>query len=169
MTAHRRCYHMKSNSKCAWVLPVSMCSVLYRAGMTPNVTLHWFAHPQWFQDLGEFQKEENIPLFVNWAETAFALFGMHTLFWLVCMNAHFITTLCARGCMQLCCTLLHAANLSLFYVLHCIGKTVHTADMAHLLFGWYDNLLYDNLLQFQTPDPAAASYILILIARCSAL
>lgn len=59
------------------MLPISQCSVLYRAGMTPNVTLHWFAHPQWFQDLGEFQKEGNIPLFVDWAETAFALFGKH--------------------------------------------------------------------------------------------
>lgn len=57
---------------------VSVCNVLYRSGMTPNVTLHWFAHPQWFQDLGEFQKEENIPLFVDWAEAAFALFGMHS-------------------------------------------------------------------------------------------
>ena len=47
-----------------------------REGMSPNVTLHWFAHPQWFDELGEFQKEENIPLFVNWAETAFKLFGM---------------------------------------------------------------------------------------------
>ena len=41
-----------------------------------GTTLHWFAHPQWFQDLGEFQKEENIQLFVDWAKTAFKLFGM---------------------------------------------------------------------------------------------
>lgn len=60
-----------------FVLPVSVYSMLHRAGMTPNVTLHWFAHPQWFEDLGEFQKEENILLFVDWAETAFALFGKH--------------------------------------------------------------------------------------------
>ena len=44
--------------------------------MSPNVTLHWFTHPQWFHELGEFQVEENIPLFVAWAETAFKLFGM---------------------------------------------------------------------------------------------
>ena len=59
-----------------------MFGLVCRAGMTPNVTLHWFAHPQWFHELGEFQKEENIPLFVDWAETAFKLFGTPT-----CMKA----------------------------------------------------------------------------------
>ena len=53
-----------------------MLKLVCRAGMTPIVTLHWFAHPQWFLELGEFQKEENVPLFVDWVETAFKLFGM---------------------------------------------------------------------------------------------
>lgn len=39
------------------------------------MTLIWFVHPQWFQDLGAFSKEENIPVFVDWCETAFKLFG----------------------------------------------------------------------------------------------
>ena len=43
--------------------------------MEPNITLHWFAHPQWFQDLGEFTKEENIALFEDWTKSAFTHFG----------------------------------------------------------------------------------------------
>ena len=43
--------------------------------MEANVTLHWFVHPLWFQELGAFQREENIPVFVEWARQAFELFG----------------------------------------------------------------------------------------------
>jgi beta-glucosidase/6-phospho-beta-glucosidase/beta-galactosidase len=46
-----------------------------RHGMEPHVTLIWFVHPQWFQELGAFSKEENIPIFVDWCKTAFKLFG----------------------------------------------------------------------------------------------
>ncbi len=43
--------------------------------MEAHVTLQWFVHPQWFQLLGAFANEENIPIFVDWCETAFKLFG----------------------------------------------------------------------------------------------
>ena len=43
--------------------------------MEANVTLHWFVHPLWFLQLGAFTKEENIPVFVEWAQLAFKLFG----------------------------------------------------------------------------------------------
>ncbi len=43
--------------------------------MEPHVTFIWFVHPQWFQELGAFAKVENIPIFVDWCETAFKLFG----------------------------------------------------------------------------------------------
>lgn len=45
--------------------------------MEPNITLHWFAHPQWFSDLGEFTKEENIALFEDWTKFAFTNYGEH--------------------------------------------------------------------------------------------
>jgi len=35
------------------------------------VTLHHFVHPNWFEKLGGFTKEENIPIFVEFARTAF--------------------------------------------------------------------------------------------------
>ena len=50
-----------------------------RNGMEPHVTFIWFVHPQWFQELGAFAKEENIPIFVDWCETAFKLFGEESL------------------------------------------------------------------------------------------
>ena len=43
--------------------------------MEPNVTLHWFVHPQWFQEMGAFSKEANIAVWVEWAQEAFRLFG----------------------------------------------------------------------------------------------
>ncbi|KAK9840609.1 hypothetical protein WJX81_004313 [Elliptochloris bilobata] len=54
---------------------------LERQGMEPNVTLHWFVHPNWFQELGGFTKEENIDIFVEWCRTAFSLFGKRSKHW----------------------------------------------------------------------------------------
>ena len=42
-----------------------------RHKLEPMVTLHHFAHPTWFEKLGAFEHAENIPIFVNFAETAF--------------------------------------------------------------------------------------------------
>ncbi len=42
--------------------------------MEPNVTLHWFVHPAWFEHIGAFLKEKNIPIFVKFAEYAFSEF-----------------------------------------------------------------------------------------------
>ena len=39
------------------------------------MTLHWFVHPRWFDEVGGFSKFENIELFVEWAKKAFELFG----------------------------------------------------------------------------------------------
>jgi beta-glucosidase len=47
--------------------------------MEPNVTLHWFVHPNWFQEMGGFTREENIEVFVDWCRTAFSLFGAPSL------------------------------------------------------------------------------------------
>ncbi len=43
--------------------------------MEANITLIWFVQPQWFQKMGAFARRENIPVFVEWCETAFKLFG----------------------------------------------------------------------------------------------
>ena len=39
------------------------------------MTLHWFVHPQWFDDLGGWTEAKNIRHFVDWAELAFKHFG----------------------------------------------------------------------------------------------
>ena len=39
------------------------------------MTLHWFVHPRWFDEIGGFTKMENKTEFVAWAEKAFELFG----------------------------------------------------------------------------------------------
>jgi len=46
-----------------------------RQGIEPNMTLHWFVHPRWFDEIGGFTKFENIDVYVEWAKKAFELFG----------------------------------------------------------------------------------------------
>jgi Glycosyl hydrolase family 1 len=43
----------------------------HRHKLEPVVTLHHFVHPQWFENLGGFTKEENITHFVRFAEFAY--------------------------------------------------------------------------------------------------
>jgi beta-glucosidase len=42
-----------------------------RHKLEPVVTLHHFVHPQWFEDLGGFTEEANIPHFVRFSEWAY--------------------------------------------------------------------------------------------------
>jgi beta-glucosidase/6-phospho-beta-glucosidase/beta-galactosidase len=58
-----------------------MLDCMAAADIEPNATLHHFTHPQWFEDLGGFEKEENIPLFVGWCVKAVELFGSRIHFW----------------------------------------------------------------------------------------
>ena len=39
--------------------------------MEPLATLHHFVHPEWFERMGAFEKEENIGLFLAWVRLAF--------------------------------------------------------------------------------------------------
>ncbi len=55
----------------AWCPTAPGAGVLVRLGITPLATLHHFVHPQWFEDIGAFEKEENIPLYLTWVELAF--------------------------------------------------------------------------------------------------
>ena len=55
--------------------------------MEPNITLIWFVHPQWFQKMGAFSRRENLPVFVEWCETAFKLFGEASALGHTCLAA----------------------------------------------------------------------------------
>lgn len=44
------------------------------AGIEPYVTLHHFVHPQWFEELGGFTKEENIKIYVKHASAMIDMF-----------------------------------------------------------------------------------------------
>eukprot|EP00195_Chlamydomonas_chlamydogama_P008762 CAMPEP_0202896722 /NCGR_PEP_ID=MMETSP1392-20130828/5659_1 /ASSEMBLY_ACC=CAM_ASM_000868 /TAXON_ID=225041 /ORGANISM="Chlamydomonas chlamydogama, Strain SAG 11-48b" /LENGTH=537 /DNA_ID=CAMNT_0049582169 /DNA_START=105 /DNA_END=1718 /DNA_ORIENTATION=+ len=54
---------------------------IYAAGMEPMVTLHHFTHPQWFEDMGGFEKEDNIPLFLDYCRRVFSWFGPRIKLW----------------------------------------------------------------------------------------
>lgn len=49
--------------------------------MEPSVSIHHFVHPQWFEELGGWTKEENIELYVKFAVEAFKRFGKHAKLW----------------------------------------------------------------------------------------
>ncbi|DBB17846.1 TPA: hypothetical protein ACH3X3_002865 [Trebouxia sp. C0006] len=49
--------------------------------MEPSVSIHHFVHPQWFEELGGWTKEENIELYVKFAVDAFKRFGKHAKLW----------------------------------------------------------------------------------------
>ncbi len=49
--------------------------------MEPMATMHHFTHPQWFEDLGGFEREENIPYFVEYCKRLFAMFGRRIKLW----------------------------------------------------------------------------------------
>lgn len=49
----------------------TFCDKIVAAGMQPVVTLHHFVHPQWFEEKGAFEKEDNIKHFVNFGVKMF--------------------------------------------------------------------------------------------------
>ncbi len=57
------------------------CQKLLENGIQPVVTLHHFVHPQWFEDLGAFEKEENIEYFVRFSAKAFERLQPYVKFW----------------------------------------------------------------------------------------
>jgi len=50
----------------------AVLDALHAAGIAPMVTIHHFTHPVWFEELGAFEKAENIPLFLRFAEKVFS-------------------------------------------------------------------------------------------------
>ena len=46
-------------------------ATLRRHGLEPLATLHHFTHPQWFEDIGAFEKEKNIAHFLTYTGTCF--------------------------------------------------------------------------------------------------
>ena len=61
-----------------WLDPANLG--VCRHNMEASVTLHWFVHPRWFDELGGWRRSENVRYYVEWAELAFKLWGqcLHT-------------------------------------------------------------------------------------------
>lgn len=60
---------------------VEMCDALRAAGIKPVVTLHHFVHPQWFEELGGFEKKENTKYFVEFSKLVFTTLGERVGLW----------------------------------------------------------------------------------------
>lgn len=59
----------------------ALIDALRAAGLEPMVTLHHFTHPLWFEDLGSFEKEENLAHFVRFSERMFREYGAKVRLW----------------------------------------------------------------------------------------
>lgn len=57
------------------------CRRLKEEGVVPMVTLHHFTHPQWFEELGGFEKLANIRHFVRFSEIVFDALQDYVPFW----------------------------------------------------------------------------------------
>lgn len=51
---------------------IDFCKMLKREEIEPMVTLHHFANPLWFEQLGAFEKEENIKHFVEFSKVVYS-------------------------------------------------------------------------------------------------
>ncbi len=60
---------------------IDLCQELKANNITPMITLHHFNHPKWFEDMGGFEKEENINYFVDFATLVFEHLGSEVSLW----------------------------------------------------------------------------------------
>ncbi|DBB01829.1 hypothetical protein WJX77_006999 [Trebouxia sp. C0004] len=58
-----------------------MFDCIDKHNMEANVTLHWFVHPRWFDELGGWINSGNVRYYVEWAELAFKHFGKRAKLW----------------------------------------------------------------------------------------
>lgn len=61
----------------------SVIDAMIKKGITPMITLHHFTHPQWFEELGAFEKLENIKIFINFCKKVFVEFSQKVTFWCI--------------------------------------------------------------------------------------
>lgn len=59
----------------------NILSCCEKHGLIPMATLHHFTHPQWFEEMGSFTTEENIPIFVEYVKKVFGAFGSRIKLW----------------------------------------------------------------------------------------
>ncbi|GMH39661.1 hypothetical protein BSKO_07559 [Bryopsis sp. KO-2023] len=59
----------------------SLLDCMKENGLVAVATLHHFTHPGWFQDLGGFESDDSVPLFVNYSKFMFSEFGHRIRHW----------------------------------------------------------------------------------------
>ena len=58
-----------------------MIDALIKNNIIPVLTLHHFTHPIWFDNLGAFEKEENIALFISFCKRVFKEYSHKVEYW----------------------------------------------------------------------------------------
>ena len=62
-------------------------------GIEPIITLYHWVHPLWFEDVGAWEKKENIVYFVQYAQEVFKRFGHKVTYWCT-MNEPTVVSCC---------------------------------------------------------------------------
>ncbi len=65
---------------------VDVCKTLNSYGVRPIVCFHFYTHPQWFEEKGAFENEENIAYFVRFCTIMFDRLHKHVYQWLTFTN-----------------------------------------------------------------------------------
>lgn len=60
---------------------INLCDSLKAVGIEPMLTLHHFCHPMWFEEMGAFEKEENLGHFVEFCSEVFIAMKSHVTYW----------------------------------------------------------------------------------------
>lgn len=58
-----------------------LLDALIAQGISPMISLHHFTHPEWFEQKGGFEKEENIAYFLRFSQKVFDLFHDKVTLW----------------------------------------------------------------------------------------
>jgi beta-glucosidase len=58
-----------------------VCDALLEAGLQPVLTIHHFTDPLWFEELGGFEKSENLPRLVDFGVRLFREYGDKVALW----------------------------------------------------------------------------------------
>ena len=60
---------------------VELVDSLIKKNIIPVITLHHFTNPIWFENIGAFEKEENIDYFIKFCEKIFPIFNDKVKIW----------------------------------------------------------------------------------------
>jgi len=76
---------------------IDVCKTFRAHNLQPIVCFHFYTHPQWFEEKGAFEREENISYFVRFCSKMFEALDADVFQWLTFTNP---TSYCIKGYLE---------------------------------------------------------------------